>query len=152
MESRLSNSVENLSHIDEPRLRIGMEETSANDIVTRLATTARNDDGRRTNPVSLYQVSTYVSKIGKGIPGCEGYVVPPFASHWGIIVGPDEEGDCFLHHLTLVDEVVARHQEPKRKIEFTRHLMKRNATRCSICWCNKIRTPCSQTFGGTDDC
>jgi hypothetical protein len=121
MATPFSNSADNLSPIEE----LKMEETTATDIVTRLAANARNDDGRRTNPVSLYRVFTYVSQTGKGIPGREGYVVPPFASHWGIIVGPDQEGDSFLHHLTLVDKVVAPNREQTRKVKFSRHLLER---------------------------
>ena len=58
-------------------------------------------------PVNILPVSTYVAQSKEEDAG-SAYVSPkqpPFASHWGIVVGnPKEEGEAFLFHLILSDK------------------------------------------------
>jgi len=66
-------------------------------------------------PVNLLPVSTYVAQ-SKEEDSTFAYVYPkqpPFASHWGIVVGdPNHDNDAFLFHLLLRDK------DGKRSVKF----------------------------------
>jgi hypothetical protein len=103
-------SVDDLARIGEAR---------ANEIVEKLIS-ENIAEPSSLRVVRVAKVRTYIVQKGKGISGMEGYVFPPFARHWVIIVGPED--DLVLYHLTFVDPKAARLSPPShtsREVQFS---------------------------------
>lgn len=96
-----------------------MGEARANKIVEKL-TSENVTELSPSRVVRVATVRTYIVQKGKGISGMEGYVFPPFARHWVVIVGPED--DLVLYHLTFVDPNAARLSPPSdasREVQFS---------------------------------
>ena len=68
-------------------------------------------------PVNILPVSTYVTQAKTGTPGFANIApnLPPFAVHWGIVVGqPTKERTAFLLHLVLEED-----EDGNRAVEFS---------------------------------
>ena len=68
-------------------------------------------------PVNILPVSTYVTQAKAGTPGSVNVApkLPPFAAHWGIVVGePTKERTAFLLHLVLEED-----EDGNRAVEFS---------------------------------
>jgi hypothetical protein len=91
----------------------------ANEIV-ELVASENHAEPASSRVVRVAKVRTYILQNGKGLTGMEGYVFPPFASHWTVIVGPED--DLVLYHLTFVDSWAARLCPPSgasREVQFS---------------------------------
>ena len=97
----------------------GITQTSALEITPERAqevikTVSSNPREHTTStPITLLQVSTYISESKEENAGCA-YVYPkqpPFASHWGIVVGDPSKRGAFLFHLVLRGDGATRRVE-----------------------------------------
>ena len=102
----------------------GITQTSALEITPERAkevieTVSSNPREQTTStPITLLQVSTYVAEAKEENAGCA-YVhpkQPPFASHWGVVVGDLTRGGAFLFHLVLRGDGATRRVEFKASI------------------------------------
>lgn len=107
-----------MSTIDTFRVMSGITQTSflhvdlerAQSIIETVTASARDIASADPLPVTLLPVSTYVNEAKSPDFGLA-YAYPkqpPFASHWGIIIGDPAFGGAFLLHLLLRGEGAAR--------------------------------------------
>jgi hypothetical protein len=71
--------------------------------------------------VNVLPVSSYVTQAKPSVPGSASIVpnMPPFAAHWGIVIGiPRKEHKAFLFHLVLDED-----EEGIRSVQFAGHLV-----------------------------
>jgi hypothetical protein len=102
----------------------GMSRTSSLEITPDRAQeiietiSSNHPPGSRSTSINILPVSSYVnhSKTGSGVTANISPNRPPFASHWGIVVGkPEIKESAYLFHLVLVDE------GGKRDVKFRCH-------------------------------
>ena len=92
--------------------RLEITPERAQEIIETLSSNRREQT--TITPITLLQVSTYVAESKEENAG-SAYVYPkqpPFASHWGIVVGDVAAGGAFLFHLVL------RGDGPTRRVDF----------------------------------
>ena len=118
---RFSRYLAPMSTLDTFRQMTGITQTShleitperAQEIIQEISSCQRDETAA--TQVTLLPVATYISQSKEEDAG-SAYVYPkqpPFAAHWGIVVGdPNKRGDAFLLHLVLRD------REGNRRIEF----------------------------------
>lgn len=112
-----------MSTLDTFREMSGIAQTSALEITPTRAqeiiqTVSLNHKADAVStPVNILPVSTYVTQAKTGTPGFANVVpiLPPFAAHWGIVVGePTKDRTAFLLHLVLEDD-----EDGNRSVEFS---------------------------------
>jgi len=97
--------------------RMEITDEEANAMVKRVidaADTGRNEAAG----VSLVPVHTYIHQLDKTASSQSAIIVPPFAWHWGIVVGPPESQRLF--HLLFVHDVGGAAENSKVENGFIR--------------------------------
>lgn len=109
-----------MSTVDTFRAMSGISQTSsltitherAEQIIKTVASNHRQDADA--TAINLQSVSSYVTQAKAGLPGFSNLVpnLPPFAAHWGIVVGDpaNVDGNSYLLHLVLEENDSGGHR------------------------------------------
>jgi hypothetical protein len=111
-----------MSTLETFRAMSGLNQTSsleitderAQEIIKTILSKHREAVDGTLGPINLFSVSSYVTQAKRGLPGFSNLVpnLPPFAAHWGIVVGDPVkvERNAYLLHLVLEEDDAGCHR------------------------------------------